>query len=154
MRKARQNFLPQIVCANVNVDFAFRGSAQIARTDDLPLLDKDHGVASDFDFTEQVRIEENRGAALAFVADDVAHEVAAHGIQAGSGLVEKDQVGLMNKGLGEADPLHHAFGEAPEAAITMRGEANQIKIRWNAIPQLQRSETAEPAVKRQEFLEE
>lgn len=100
------------------------------------MLDEDNGVAGDFDFAQQMGVEEDGGAALAFIADDVADEMAAHGIEAGSGLVEEDEFRLVNEGLGKADALHHAFGKAAETAVAMRREANEIDISGNAIAKL------------------
>ncbi len=48
--KAGKNFRAQIVGADLNMDFAFRRSMQIAGADDFALLDEDDGVTGDFDF--------------------------------------------------------------------------------------------------------
>ncbi len=122
--------------ANVNLDFALRGGAKIARGNDFAMLDEDDGVTGDFDFAQEMRVEKDGGAALAFIADDVADEMAAHGVEARSWLVEKDEFRLVNEGLGKADALHHAFGEAAETAVAMRREANEIDIGGNALAEL------------------
>jgi len=151
LREAGKNFRAEIVGANVNMDFAVGRRAEIARTDDLTLLDEDHGIASNFDFTEQMGIEEDRGAALALVTDNIADQVTAHGIEAGGGFVEEDQFGLMDEGLRQADALHHAFGKAAEASIAMRGEADQIDVGRNALAQLGGSKPAEAGVQREKL---
>jgi hypothetical protein len=82
---------------------------QIAGTNDFAVLDEGDGVAGDFNFTEEMRVEENGGAALAFIANDVANEVPAHGIEAGSGFIEEHKIGFVKESLRETDALHHAF---------------------------------------------
>lgn len=135
----------------MNLDFAAGCGAKIARGNDFAPLDEDNGVTGDFDFTQEMGVEEDGGAALAFIADDVADEVAAHGVEARSGLIEEDEFRLVNEGLGKADALHHAFGEATETAIAMRRETNEIDIGRNAIAKLRRRQSGETAVEGEEF---
>ena len=115
------------------------------------MLDEDDGVTGDFNFAQEMGIEEDGGAALAFIADDVADEVAAHGIEARSWLVEEDEFRLVNEGLGQADALHHAFREATETPVAVRREANEIDIRGNAIAKLRLRQPGETAVESEEF---
>ena len=124
---------------------------QVAGADDLTLLDKDDGVAGDFDLAKEMRIKEDGGAAVAFVANNVANEMAAHGVKAGGGLIEEDEVGFVDERLREADALHHAFRKTTETTIAMRGEADEIEIGGNAIVKLSRSEPAEAAVESKEL---
>ncbi len=83
-----------------------------------------------------MRVEKDGGATVAFIADDVADKVAAHGIESGGGLIEENQVGSMNQGLGEANALHHALGEAAKTAVAMRSEADEIEIGGDTITKL------------------
>ena len=149
--QAGKKFLAQIMGANIDVDFAFGRSAEIARADDLALLDEHDGVASDFDFAKQVGVEEDGGAALAFIANDVADKMPTHGIEAGSRLIEEDEFGFVNESLGEADALHHAFGKTVEAAIAMGSEADEIDVGGNTLAELRGSEATEAAVEGKEF---
>jgi hypothetical protein len=149
--KAGENVLAQIMRADVNLDFPIGRSPQIAGTDNLTLLDEDDGIAGDFDFAEEMGIEEDSGTALALVADDVTDKVAAHGIEAGCRFIEKDEVGFMNQGLRKADTLHHALRKSAKAAVTMRREANKVEIGGYAIVKLGGSETAQAAVKKEEL---
>ena len=135
-RDAEKKILAQIVGANVNLDFAIGGGTKIARGNDFAVLDEDDGVTGDFDFAQEMGVEEYGGAALAFIADDVADKMAAHRIEARSGLIEEDEFRLVNEGLGKADALHHAFGEAAETAVSMRREANEVDVGRNAIVKL------------------
>ena len=149
--EAGEKFLAQIIGADVNVDFAFGGRAQIASGDDFPLLDEDYGVAGDFDFAEEMGIEKNRRAAISFAADNVPDEVTTHGVEAGSRLIKENQFRLVDQSLRETDALHHAFGKAPETAVAMRSEADEIEISGNTLAQLRRSQSRKAAVKRKEF---
>ncbi len=143
--------MPEIAGTNVNVDFAFRGGMQIAGADDLALFDENHGVAGDFHFAEQMGIKEDGGATLALVANDVADEVAAHGVKAGSGLIEEDEFRLVDESLGEANALHHTFGKAAEATVAMWSKADEFEIGGDAVAQLGGCESTEAAMKGQEF---
>jgi len=124
---------------------------QITRADDLALLDENHGIASDFHFTEKMGIEEDGGPALAFATNDVADEVAAHGIQPGSGLIEKHEFRLVNEGLGEADTLHHPFGKAAQAPVAMRSKTHELEIGGNALTELSGRQAAKPPVQCEKF---
>jgi len=95
-REAREKVRAQIAGMGADMDFAFGGRAEITGGNNLAMLDEDHGIASDFDLTKEMGVEENGSAALAFAADDVAYEVATHGIEAGGGLVEEDEVGFVD----------------------------------------------------------
>jgi hypothetical protein len=57
----------------------------------------------------------------------------------------------MDESLSEADALQHAFRKAAEAAVAMRGEADEIEISGNTVAELGRSDSAEAAMKREEF---
>ena len=151
MRKTGKNLLAKIVRADMDVDFAFGRGVQIAGADDFTMFDEDDGIAGDFDFAEKMRVEKNGGAALSFVANDVADETAAHGVEAGGGFVEEDEIRFVDESLGEADALHHALGKAAEAKFAMRSEADEIEIGGNAITELGGSKPSEAAVESQEF---
>lgn len=151
LREPGKDFLAEIVCADVDLNLAVRAGVQIAGANDFALLDEHDGIASNFDFTEKVGIEENGSAALALIANDVADEAAAHGVEAGSGLVEEDEFGLVNKSLGQTDALQHTFRKAAKTAVAMRCEADKIEEGGNAVAELRGSESAEPAMKREEF---
>ena len=146
LRETGKNFGAKIMGAYVDVDFAFGRGVQIAGTDDFTVLDEDHGVAGDFNFTEEMRVEENGDAALAFIANDVANEVAAHGIQAGSGFIEEDEIGFVQECLRETYALHHAFRKAAKATIAMWGETDKFKIGGHTVVELLGSKPGETTV--------
>jgi len=151
LRESRKNFLAEIARADVDVNLAVGRTVQIARADDFAVLDEHDGVTSDFNFAKKMGIEEYGGAAFSLVADDVTNEPAAHWVEAGSGLIEEGEFGLVDEGLSEADALQHTFRKATKAAIAMRGEADEIEISGNAVAELNRSESAEAAMKCEEF---
>ena len=151
MRETGKNFVAKIMGSYVDVDFAFGRGVQIAGTDDFAVLDEDDGVASNFDFAEEMGIEEDGGAAFSLVADDVANKASAHGVEAGGRLVEEDKIGFVKESLRETDSLHHAFRKAAQATIAMRGETDKIKIGGDAIAKLGGSEPGELTMERKKF---
>lgn len=151
LRETGKNFGAKTMGAYVDVDFAFGRGVQIAGTDDLTVFDDDDGVAGDFNFTEEMRVKENGGAALAFIANDVANEVAAHGVEAGSGFIEEDKIGFVEESLRETDTLHHPFRKAAQPTIAMRGETDKIKIGGDAVAELGLGEPGETTVKNEKF---
>ena len=100
MSEAGENLLAEILGTDVDVNFGVGRAVQVSGADYLALLDEHDAVASDFDFTEQMGIEENSGATFSLVPNDVADEAAAHGVEAGSGFVEEDEFGLVDERLG------------------------------------------------------
>ena len=64
-----------------------------------PSLMKDHFVAGDLDFAEEVGVEEDGRAAVALRANNIADQPPPHGIEPGSRLIEKNQFRLMNQRL-------------------------------------------------------
>ena len=98
-----------------------------------------------------MRIKENGGPAFSLVTNDVADKATAHGVEAGRGLVEEDEVGLVDESLGETDALQHAFRKAAEPPVAMSSKSDEVQERGNAVAELGRSESAEPTVKREEF---
>jgi hypothetical protein len=136
---------------DVDANLAIRRSAQIAGADHFTLFDEDDGVAGNFDFAEQVRVEEDGGASGTLFADDVTDKPAAHGIEAGSGLVQKDEFWLVDESLCETDALQHAFGKAAKTSVTMRREADEVEIRGHTVVELRQREAAEPPMKREKL---
>jgi len=151
LRKSGENLLAEIVGAHVNVNFAVRRAVQISGADDFALLDEDDGVASNFDFAEEMGIEEDGGAAFSLVTDDVANKASAHGVEAGGRLVEEDEFRAVNQGLRETDPLQHAFRKATESPVAMSRESDEVQEGGNAVAELRGCEPAEAAMKRKEF---
>src|SRR6266705_1097565 len=76
----------------------------------LPLVDDGDAVADGLDFAQFVGGEENGFAFVSEALDDFAHLHAAQWVQAASGFVQDEKVGVVNEGLGQADALLHAFG--------------------------------------------
>ncbi len=81
---------------------------------------EDHTIAGSFHFTQQVRVEKDRRAAIPQLLNDVPHEQSAQGIEAGSGLIEKHQLGIVDESLREPRPLRHplaVFAQGPVFGI-------------------------------------
>jgi hypothetical protein len=56
------------------------------------------------------------------VANDVAHEAAAHRVQARCRLVQEHKGRLIEQGLGQADALEHAFGKRAQGLAPKGGQ--------------------------------
>lgn len=77
---------------------------------DLPAIDDDDAVASHLHFRQDVGGNED-GVGLAEVADEFADLADLVGIEAIGGLVENEQLGIVDEGIRQADALAEAFGE-------------------------------------------
>ena len=101
----------QVADAQLDRRLAVHERLQRGLADDLPVLDERHAVAGDFDFRKQVRVEKHRRALALEVADNVAHQSAAHRVEARGRFVEEDQLGFVEERLRQPDALEHPFGK-------------------------------------------
>ena len=76
-------------------------------------------IARDLDLAENMRIQKHRGPSFALRANDITHPPPQRIESPESRLVQKNQVGLMNERLREADALQHALGEILEPLVGM-----------------------------------
>ena len=75
-------------------------------------VEDDGPVADQFHLVQQVRRQEDGGALGAQLADEFADVLHALRVEAAGGLVEHDDVGLVDERQGDAQALPHAVGEA------------------------------------------
>src|ERR1700694_639610 len=132
-RKASNHRWRKISRANQYANFAVWHITQIAGSYYFSMFNKNHAVAGDFNFTQQVRVEKNGGAAIPLSVNDIAHQAATHGIQTGCGLIEKNKFRFVDERLRQADALEHSFGEAAQPSFTMRGKADELNVRGDAV---------------------
>ena len=78
---------------------------------DAALLDDDHAVAHGLDLLHDVGGEDD-GAGFAELRDQIPDFLELERVEAGGGLVEDEQLRVVQDGLGEADALLVALGEA------------------------------------------
>ncbi|OPZ23512.1 MAG: hypothetical protein BWZ02_03186 [Lentisphaerae bacterium ADurb.BinA184] len=71
--------------------------------------------------------QDDRLAAAGEEADDVLDLTAADGVEARGGFIEDDQLGVVDKGLGEADATGHALGELADGAVAGGAEADHFE---------------------------
>jgi hypothetical protein len=91
---------------------AFAGEGvEGALADDAASAEDGDGVAHEFEFAEDVGVDEDGFAAVAEVEDDVADFFAADGVDPVEGFIEEDQVGVSHESPGEAEALAHALAE-------------------------------------------
>jgi hypothetical protein len=69
-----------------------------------------HFVADFLHIREHVTVEEDRFALLFEGENNLAHLVATQGVETGHRFIQKDDRGVVDQGLGHADPLQHSFG--------------------------------------------
>jgi hypothetical protein len=73
LRKPCERFLGQLSRAHHDADLTVRVRSQVPGSHHLAVLNEGHLIASDFDFAEEMGIEEDGCATLALCANDVAH---------------------------------------------------------------------------------
>jgi hypothetical protein len=90
--------------------------------DDAPLVHDDHARAGRHDLGQVVGRQDDRA-----LAPELAHEVAnLHDlvrVEAAGGLVEDEDVRLVDQRLGEADALLEALGQRPDGLAGAVGDA-------------------------------
>ena len=94
------------------------------RGGDLAVLQDGHAIAEHLDVAQDEAGEDERLAAGALLEEQVTHLLAADGVEAAHGLVEHQELGVMQQRLREPDPLHHALAELPDGAVDGVGEAD------------------------------
>lgn len=149
--QACDNVRRQVVGTDFDADFTFGQFFEGGGADDLPLFDEGDAVTGDFDFAEEVGIEEDGGALFALFADDIAHETAPKGIEARGGFVEEDEVWAVEEGLRQANALEHPFRVAAEAFARVGSEAHQIEQFGDALAGIGGGHAIEFAMEFEEF---
>ena len=99
--------------AHFYADLPFQERLKRADLENFAKLDKSNSIAGNLHLAEQVRVQKDGRAALAQIANDVAHQPAPYGVETRSGLIQDDQFRLIEQRLRQADALEHAFGELP-----------------------------------------
>lgn len=77
---------------------------------DLAVVDDDDPIRDHFDFREYVGGNHNR-VIQREALDQLADLADLHGIEAVRGLVEDEELGLVDEGIGQTDPLAVTFGK-------------------------------------------
>ena len=113
--------------------------------------DDGHAIADHLDVGEDVGREED-GAALGVQLDDqVAHLLAADGIEPGHRFVEDDQLRIAHQRLRDPDPLQHALGELAQGPAARVVEADARDQAIGAAASLRRRHVAQRADEIQEL---
>src|SRR5439155_22313441 len=77
--------------------------------------------------------EEDRGAALVTVAQQVLHLAVRERVEAARGLVEHEDLGVAQQGLREADALQHAAAVLAHALVARLLEAHEREVLVHAL---------------------
>ncbi len=112
--------------AQLDLEAPLRG-AERHLADHPPFLHEGDPVARHLDLAQEVRVQEDGRAPGLEVADHVADEEAAEGVEPRGGLVEEDELGLAEERLGQPDPLLHALAVLPEAPVCGIDELHATK---------------------------
>ena len=73
-------------------------------------------------------------------------------VEAGGRLVEQDQLGVVDQGLGQADPALHALGVFAELAVLGRGQADHVDQPADPLVPLGGRDLEQPAVEVERLL--
>ena len=108
---------------------AARSGLQIADGvggDELSFIDDDDLLAGLLDLGQDVRAE-NDGVLAGEILDEIACLVDLLGVEAGGGLVENQDVRIVNDGLCEANALPVAFGQFAEKLVSDVGDGTAFR---------------------------
>ena len=109
-------------------------------------VEHDHVVADLGHVVEEVGGQHHRDAEAAQAVDQGQHLLPAGRVEAGGGLVEQDELGVGDDGLGQLGPLAHAGGEAahrPEAGLVQPDQVEHLRRPLAGGPHRQPAELAE-----------
>ena len=95
-------------------------------------------------------VDEHRHAATAFLEEEIADLLPSHRIDAVGRLVEKQDPGTVEEGLGEAEPLLHPLGVTADAELFPAGEAEDVEELGGPPPPLAAGDPLEAAVEVEE----
>ena len=100
---------------------------QFKEADHLPMADKCHPVAGHLDLAQEVRVQEHASPLQAQFVDDIAHQDAPHRVEAGSGFIQENQGGLVEKGLRQPDTLQHPLGEGRQVPVAETVQSHPLE---------------------------
>src|SRR5437867_8304463 len=106
-RKGTSGIFRQLVHHDFNLAASPQNFVQPAGADQSTAVDDHHAIADLFDFGQNMRAEEDRLAGLFEGMHQVQNFLAAGGIEAGSRLVEDQQLRIADQRLRDSQPLHH-----------------------------------------------
>src|SRR5215813_4850363 len=117
---------------------------------DLPALDEGDAVAELVRLPHVVGGEDDGGAALATQGGDLGAQADGHvGVEAESGLVEKEHLRLVDEGLGEGQALLQPRGERIVFRLAMRSELALVDEALHALAEDVSMQAIEAAVEGQ-----
>jgi len=116
-----------VVAAGVELDHvmaaqAFDQFSGGAFSDDLAMIDNGEAVAEALGLVHVMRGEEHSAASLLKGADDLPELAAALGIEAGGGLVEKENFWIADQSGGDCETLALATGKLANPGVGFLGE--------------------------------
>ena len=86
-----------------------------------------HAVADHFKFAQQMAVHENSFSPGAQVEHERADVFAAYGIHTIGWFVQKNDVGIIDERLGQADPLFHSLAEGRQPIIAPAFHAHGLQ---------------------------
>src|SRR5260221_5086768 len=86
-----------------------------------------HPVADVLGFRQQMGVEEDRGPAVAQLADDRPYLMPSDRVQGAGRLVEHDELGLAEQRHAQPQPLLHALGERANLVVAPVGQTDDLQ---------------------------
>ena len=107
---------------------------QAARRKQTAALDDRHPVAEVLGLDQVVGRQDHGPALLAAErGDQVPHAARGEGIEVRGGLVEEQQLGVVDEGSGQSESLLEAGGEAASGQVRMLGQSKLVDERPDAV---------------------
>jgi hypothetical protein len=95
---------------------------------DAAVADHDDVVGDHLDLVEEVGGQEHRGTSVRVPAEEVAHPPDARGVETVGGLVQDEDVGVAEQGVGDPEALPHSEGVVPHPPACLVGsEADELE---------------------------
>ena len=95
--------------------------------DDLPAAEHGQLVAQPADVGQAVRDEDRRLALGLAAENDLVEQLAGREVHALGRLVEHQQLGIVDQGLGQGQPLQHALAEGGDRLARAVGQADFVQ---------------------------
>ncbi|GAB4007892.1 hypothetical protein GCM10029992_62820 [Glycomyces albus] len=121
-------------------------SSRGAGGDDPALVHDHEAVAELLGLVHVVGGQQDRHALLLELEQALPHQVAGLRVQAGGGLVEEDQVGLVDQGPGDGQAALHAAGEVVDLVVRAARELHELEQFGRAGPGLAPLDAEVPGV--------
>jgi hypothetical protein len=110
-------------------------------------LSKDSNSRTDlFDLGKEVRVEKNGRPTVTELQDQIPNGPSPYGIDTRGGFVEKEEIGIIEKGLSESEPLEHPLRKRLDLRVPPIPEPNVLEKVRDALSTWFGRHVSEPSV--------